>query len=344
MSNTFDVLLYRDLSRDLNEGDARKALAERFKLTEETVNKLLTAPQVTIKRALTLDQATQYQRIIESCGFKATVKNTAEPSTADDKQLSAKAADDIYQSPTSAVDKPVFCRQCGKPMSSSASACPECGQKVVGTGGPSKVTAGFLALFGGALGLHRFYLRQWWGIFYIPFGLLGVSFIVTWVEAIYFWVCSRERWQAKYGHLPSSNNLVILIFAAFLFVALIGILAAVALPAYSDYTARARAAVGLEEAQPYVREVERYMIENDVLPSNGVDYREKSDSVENIVGLEEGAVEITFKPLTFNRERYTIIYRPELEVHDRDITNVVWYCYEGTMPDRLRPPACRQSL
>jgi hypothetical protein len=71
----------------------------------------------------------------------------------------------------------------------------------------SKVVAGFLALFLGSYGIHRFYLGQWWGVFYLLFGLLGFAapslYVIlvplTITEALVFFSTGAARWDRKYG-------------------------------------------------------------------------------------------------------------------------------------------------
>lgn len=71
----------------------------------------------------------------------------------------------------------------------------------------SKVVAGFLALFLGSYGVHRFYLGQWWGVFYLLFGLLGFAapslYVIivplTIAEALVFFFTGAEEWNNKYG-------------------------------------------------------------------------------------------------------------------------------------------------
>jgi hypothetical protein len=94
----------------------------------------------------------------------------------------------------------VFCRGCGKEIHETAAACPTCGasQRVAGSG-KSKVVAGVLALFLGGLGIHRFYLGQWWGIFYLIFCWTFIPMIVAFVEAIVFFVTDDQSWEAQYG-------------------------------------------------------------------------------------------------------------------------------------------------
>lgn len=94
----------------------------------------------------------------------------------------------------------VFCRSCGKEIHSSASACPRCGatQRTAGKG-KSKVVAGLLALFLGGLGIHRFYLGQWWGIFHLIFCWTFIPSIIALIEAIVFFCTNDVTWDKKYG-------------------------------------------------------------------------------------------------------------------------------------------------
>ena len=65
--------------------------------------------------------------------------------------------------------------------------------------GKNKVVAGLLALFLGGLGIHRFYLGQWWGVFYLLFVWTMVPSLVAFIEAIVFFVSSDAAWAQKYG-------------------------------------------------------------------------------------------------------------------------------------------------
>jgi hypothetical protein len=93
----------------------------------------------------------------------------------------------------------VFCRGCGKEIHETAPLCPSCGAKQRLAGGKNKVTAGMLAIFLGGLGIHRFYLGQWWGIFYLLFCWTFIPSIIALIEAITFFCTSDESWEEKYG-------------------------------------------------------------------------------------------------------------------------------------------------
>lgn len=93
----------------------------------------------------------------------------------------------------------VFCRGCGKQIHETARACPGCGAIQRTSNPKSKVVAGFLAFFLGGLGIHRFYLGQWWGLFYLLFALTYIPSVISFIEAIVFWCTSDDSWNDKYG-------------------------------------------------------------------------------------------------------------------------------------------------
>jgi TM2 domain-containing membrane protein YozV len=94
----------------------------------------------------------------------------------------------------------VFCRGCGKEIHETAPTCPHCGApQRLGYPGKNKAVAGVLAILLGGLGIHRFYLGQWWGIFYLLFCWTLIPSLVAFIEGIVFLVTDDATWNAKYG-------------------------------------------------------------------------------------------------------------------------------------------------
>lgn len=155
----------------------------------------------------------------------------------------------------------VFCRGCGKEIHQQAPACPHCGfvqaAEAASTKGlKNRGVAALLAFLLGGLGVHRFYLGQWWGIFYLLLIWTLLPCLVAVIEAIVFLCTSDENWDRKYnggrnsGGVSSTLIVVAVVAAAMallMFVAMIGILAAVAIPAYQDYTRRAQVSMAVME-------------------------------------------------------------------------------------------------
>ncbi|WP_339868703.1 TM2 domain-containing protein [Pseudohongiella nitratireducens] len=93
----------------------------------------------------------------------------------------------------------VYCRGCGDDLDASAISCPHCGALQRYSPPKSKVFASLLAIFLGGFGFHRFYLGQWWGLFYLLFCWTGLPFIVGFIEGIVFLCVNGSTWDAKYG-------------------------------------------------------------------------------------------------------------------------------------------------
>lgn len=145
----------------------------------------------------------------------------------------------VYDAPAASLEKDtVYCRECGKKVSRTASVCEGCGAEQFNEG-KSKIAAGLFAIFLGSFGFHRFYLGQWWGLFYLLFFWTWIPGLIAFVEGIVFLCTSRQAWNKKYGN-TKGGSAIALVIGAFLLIAVIGILAAIALPAYQDYVTRAQ--------------------------------------------------------------------------------------------------------
>ena len=148
----------------------------------------------------------------------------------------------------------VFCRSCGKEVHETAEACPACGAPQLLVGDKNKVVAALLAFFTGAFGFHRFYLGQWWGVFYLLLFWTGIPTIVAFIETIVFLFSDQRNWDKKYNDgLPSGTSrgvalILIAIIVLFGAVFMLGIMAAVAIPSYQEYVARAQVAEGMSLA------------------------------------------------------------------------------------------------
>jgi Tfp pilus assembly protein PilE len=264
-------------------------------------------------------------------------KSSLEQSTLDNSNDTRN----MYQTPNTEEFEKVFCRECGSPMKPTDTKCPSCGASVMLNGGRSKVVAGFLALFLGGFGLHRFYLGYWWGFFYIPFGIIGLTFPVNIVEAIYFWCCSKEKWNKKYDHLAPTNMGIWLLVGIIPLIAIVGILAAIALPAYQDYTIKAKVNEGIIELDDVSQTVGDFIIRTNFFPSNKIDVglknlSPKTEHLASIDIIEGGQIVGTYKPLVLDSEPHTIIFTPTKEGNA-----INWSCRGGSLPDQYRPTRCQ---
>jgi len=123
-------------------------------------------------------------------------------------------------------------------------------------------------------------------------------------------------------------------------VAIIGILAAIAIPAYQDYTSRAKVTEGINVAGAAKNAVSEYKISVGSFPTKnaqaGIADTIASTYVKSLSINTAGALTVTFQGDT-NFSGTTIVYTPTFA----DGT-VQWSCTSGgTLADKYRPANCR---
>jgi type IV pilus assembly protein PilA len=123
-------------------------------------------------------------------------------------------------------------------------------------------------------------------------------------------------------------------------VAIIGILAAVAIPAYQDYTIRAKVTEGLSLAGAGKTAVSEYFSANGTLPVNNDDAGMADseslagNSVDNVEVGAGGVITVTFSAATIDGD--TIELTPTTSSG-----KVVWNCTGGDLEAKYRPSSCR---
>lgn len=235
-----------------------------------------------------------------------------------------------------------FCYKCGRSIASGLAQCPYCRAPQIQFNSKSKVTAGFLAFFLGGFGAHRFYLGQWWGIFYVIFWVTLIPSIVAFIESFVFWFSSNERWNQKYGQVPAATPglkaaIAVAIFFAFIFI--VGILASISLPAYMDYTARAKVQASLPLINETREKVTGVIKQKEFFPSEnilaGLPEKISNDTISSITLAGDAKMIVTFNIPSLNDGRNIIVWTPTKKGND-----VIWDCKNGTMPDKYRMPEC----
>ena len=122
-------------------------------------------------------------------------------------------------------------------------------------------------------------------------------------------------------------------------IAIIGILAAIALPAYQDYTKRARAAEGLSLAGGAKTAVSEFYSSNNQFPSNNA--AAGLAAAANINGNSVSQVNV-------DTGRITVTYNDKVGANSTSVVSptvtsggLTWDCKGGTLASSLRPSECR---
>ena len=132
--------------------------------------------------------------------------------------------------------------------------------------------------------------------------------------------------------------------SALAFVAIIGILAAVAIPAYADYMARVQVTDGLSLAAPAKACVEEFYTSRQTTPASNEDCNlappdQISSAYTRSIAIEEGgAITIRYQDLgvAAGIAGATLVLQAELD----DQGNFSWSCQYGTLEVKYRPSAC----
>jgi type II secretory pathway pseudopilin PulG len=127
------------------------------------------------------------------------------------------------------------------------------------------------------------------------------------------------------------------IIVAFIGLFVIGILAAIAIPAYQDYVARARVGEAIASAAPWRQAVEAHYSETKRFPRDTSELRGARPPADGWVGLAGGTLTLTMTQGDAIAGK-TVILRPVL------VNGALqWDCAGGTVGQRYRPSSCRSA-
>jgi type IV pilus assembly protein PilA len=136
--------------------------------------------------------------------------------------------------------------------------------------------------------------------------------------------------------------IVIVLVLGLLGVMVIGILAAVALPAYQDYTVRAKVSEGVIGTTPwrdaiagYYAQTKRAPASADELPGGAPPAQSRSGTITLGPG---GVLTLTLRESLGSRfAGKTIVFQPSVNPDG----GLSWGCTAGTLEPRYRPASCR---
>ena len=142
-------------------------------------------------------------------------------------------------------------------------------------------------------------------------------------------------------------------------VAIIGILAAVALPAYQDYTIRAKVSEGLVLADALKTAIaethqaagpgnkactDAASCDNIGATPMNTTQLATNRNVDSVVSANTGVITVSYKPAVVAAGANTIIITPtpaDLTVAASAGATITWNCTTGTVLQKYRPAACR---
>ena len=209
------------------------------------------------------------------------------------------------------------------------------------------VLSGILAAVTGDPGLATIF-------YYGMYILIGFILVPTFANKLYYnhaqkkldkvrsTIPEGQQQALEAARVGGTSNVVVVVVPIFL-VAFIGILAAISIPAYQDYTIRAQVAEGLSLASgPKMAVADYYSNNSDMPPDNeaaglapGMDI---SGQYVASVEVDNGVIFVTYgntaNPLIFGESLQMV---PDIT----DDNMVDWYCSSEAIAARHLPAACR---
>jgi len=189
----------------------------------------------------------------------------------------------------------------------------------------------------------------------ISYGLFLIALFVLppmYANALYYKHCkkkiteaslSSQDLQRRLGELSGkggTSNVVLIFVLVFVFIAFIGILAAIAIPAYQDYTTKARlveaVAVGRNAADSVANYYNQHQEVPNSLEQTGFATPIPPTVKELSVNSENGTVIITMASAPINGK--TFLFVPSLDSNKQ----IIWTCMSQEIEDKYLPQQCRQ--
>ena len=155
-------------------------------------------------------------------------------------------------------------------------------------------------------------------------------------------VSSAEQQSAELSRIGGTSN-VVLVLVPFILIAIVGILAAIAIPAYNDYTIRAQVSEGLNLSGGAKAAVTEYYMDSDALPANNdaaglIPANQITGKYVMSVGVHNGSIVVTY-----GNDAHEIIQAETLvlEPNVGSAGTVEWTCRSPSIPPKHLPAACR---
>lgn len=160
-----------------------------------------------------------------------------------------------------------FCSTCGEKIHRRAEICPKCGVRVVAPPQAlSKLALLLITFFLGGIGGHKFYQKKYLhGTLYLLFFWTYIPTLASLVEFIIYACKSEPELQEMF---PETNsNALVFVFIAFIAIAIIGILAAIAIPQFATYREKAHNAAASSDLKSCKTRAESYFADNNAYPT-----------------------------------------------------------------------------
>jgi len=203
------------------------------------------------------------------------------------------------------------------------------------------ILLGVVGLIAGDTAAGVGYIGFWIALFILPPIYANAIYYKHCTKKISDAVASSQNAQRTLGELAAkggTSNVGVIVGIVYGFFGGIGILAAIALPAYQDYTVRAKVSEAAVVGNKASRAVDGFFYQHHAIPSTieQTGFADTSSVVKQVViDANSGTIRVivNFSPIA-NR---AITYVPSLDNNKR----IVWRCSSTDIPIKYLPQVCR---
>jgi uncharacterized membrane protein YhaH (DUF805 family) len=182
---------------------------------------------------------------------------------------------------------------------------------------------------------HDMNMTGWLSLIYLlPFGLLV------------FWLVPGTRGENRYGKQPPPNSVGVIVLACLVPFIVVGILAAIAIPAYNDYTIRAQVTEGLGLAAGPKAAVAETFRRTGAAPANRLDAGLSANRTDTAglyvdgVDIVNGTIVVTYRADANGAIAGSVLAMRPYVMPD---TSVAWRCGQGPVPQGASPMDARAT-
>lgn len=207
------------------------------------------------------------------------------------------------------------------------------------------LVTGILAASGAGAASGLFYYGSYWFVTFIIVPMfanrLYYQHTQKKINKVVSATSSPEQQSIEVARRGGTSTIA-LVIVPFILVFVLGIVAAISIPAYNDYTVRAQVSEGLNISSPAKAAVTEYYLDTGELPNNNQaaglsrpgDF---SGMYVSGVVVDDGSIIISYGNQSHGIiDGKSLILTPEVESG-----NVNWICYSESIPGKHLPAACR---
>lgn len=191
-----------------------------------------------------------------------------------------------------------MCKACFAVIHPQAEICPQCGVRQFHP--INKAALLLLTFFLGGIGAHKFYVgKNLQGVFYLLFFWTGIPGIIALVEFLIYIFTDTDQLQRMYSESHGGATAVACVVGAVGLVFVMGILAAIAIPAFVSYRGKAACRMVENEAQRASVAVSEYFLDTGNTQAPSI-----AELTETVGYAPQAKVQIEVRG---NTQRYSII-------------------------------------